>query len=262
MSLVAYALRTTLQQALLGKTHAEDRVYDSLITPLEQLTDGGALPLIIISTDEDEGKLRYLNAKFEPNDRSSNLIIETTIASALVVEAGVAAVEVPHTDEGLEKVLDFMARRIWRAILDPVCPWADLFRGFFGEGRRYFVRRGADDSKGTLFAARQLMLICDPTLEPVHGEPVEPGSVWGRLITQMRDTELLRDYADLLAEEICGAPLEPWQVLQARLGLTRASYTALCHGPLEGLETTPPARELKIRVAGRPDLVVTEGSEP
>lgn len=246
MSLVAYALRTTLQQALLNRTHAEDRVYDSLITPIAQLTQTEALPLIIVSTDDDEGDLREGNRRLTLSNRNLQIIIETTLAGGYTVEAGVATVDIPHTDDGMEKLLDFMAHRVRRAMLDPASPWADLFLGFLGTTKRFFSRRGASDENGTLFAARQLVIVCDPADEPDFGVPVDPECLWGQLLAKMRETDGLAGYADVLEAEILGAPLSDWQAEQARLGIRRDGATGIGFGPMRGLDDTPPTSRLEI----------------
>lgn len=258
MSLVAYALRTTLRQALLGQTAAEDRVFDSLIAAIPSFAGEGVRPLIIVSADDDEGKLRCRNARLEANERQQTIIVEMAVADAVTIAAGSATAEIPHTDEGLELTLDLLRHRVWRVLTDPMNPWSDLFRSFLGEGHRYFTRRGADDTKGALFAARQLVIVCDPMPEPVRGQATTPGTVWGDFLALMRETDGLSAYADVLAAELTGEPLEAWQILQARLGVEAAAARALGYGALPGGEAEPPVTRMTIETPRGPIVVEPE----
>jgi hypothetical protein len=253
--LVAYALRTTLRQALIGQTLAEDRIFDSLVASIPSLAGDGVLPLIIVSSDDDEAKLRHLNARLEPEERQQTVLIEIALASSVTVEAGTASVEIPHTDEGLEMILDLMRHRVWRVLRDPANPWADLFRSFLGEPKRYFTRRGADDTEGVLFAARQIGIVCDPMPEPVLGQPIGPGTPWGDLLAGMAETDSLAAYADLIRAELETPELPAWQILQARLGLERAAAAALGYGAVPGGEAEPDVSRLTVKTALR-DIVV------
>lgn len=240
MSLVALALTTCLRQALLGRTHAEDRVYDGLITPIDQLALDGPRPLIVVSSDDDEGDLRSGNRRMMISDRHLQIVIEMTLASAVTVTAAGVEVEIPHTDEGMERTLTSMERRVFAALADPASAWAERYRAFMGQTRRYARRRGAGTAEGVLYAARQIVLVLDPIEEPAYGVEPDPEGPWADLIAAMRAEPGLQPYADLLHEDIVGAPLGPWQATQARLGATRPALDALGLGALPGGEDEPP----------------------
>ncbi|WP_298959049.1 hypothetical protein [uncultured Methylobacterium sp.] len=243
MSLVGLAIRTCLKRALLDATFAEERVYDSLITPLDELAFEGTKPLIVVSVDDDERRA----AKESPRrlDRYLDVVIEMTLAGGIEVVEGEARVLVPHTDAGLELTLDVMAWQVRHALKDPTNPWAELYRTFRGSVRGMVTRRGASTEKGVRFAARQIIITLDPLLDPERGRgaPPEP---WDRLLAKMAADDELAAYAPVLAALLSGSTLPPWQVLQAQLGQTRDVMAALGYDALPGAEAEPPATRLTI----------------
>ena len=255
MSLVAFAIRQTLKRTLVGKTYAEDRVFDSMVTPIDQKVVEGQVPLIIVYTDDDEATVPAFRIN-QPDKRALDVIVEMAIASKLEVVNDAVELTIPHTDAGLEAALAFMGRQVFRALSDPEDPWADLFRTFVTSGGlKVTQRRGAGTDKGTRFSARQIIFSVDPAHEPYFGEDpaYEP---WGRLIELMGTDEELAPFGDLLAAEIKGAALPSWQVVQASLGLSQTAMRAgLALGPVyENRESDPNVVDY---VTGEPPLMTT-----
>lgn len=237
MSLVAYAIRTTLWRALLGKTYAQDRVYDSEVAPIDEVVQDRPEPFIIVATDDETAEVsghNYIGA-----DRDLDVVIEIALATELRRGSGP---NIPHTDEGLEMALNYMARQVMRVLQADTDPWADLFRTFSLTTKKMTARRGASVEKGVRFAARQIILTVTPLHEPEFG--VAPSGAWADLIAAMRDDEILADFADGLAEEIAGAEVPDWGRLQARLGLTKAGALAVGLGPLNPGEAPVEPTEL------------------
>lgn len=237
MSLVAYAIRTTLWRALLGKTYAQDRVYDSQVAPIDETVQDQPEPFIIIATDDETSDVSghdYLGAS-----RDLDVVIEIALASELRRDGGI---NIPHTDEGLEMALNYMSRQVMRVLQADEDPWAELFRTFALSTKKMAMRRGASVEKGVRFAARQIVLSVAPLHEPEFGRA--PSGAWAELIAAMRTDDILSVFADGLEEEITGTAIPDWARLKARLGVTNAGASAVGLGPLEQGEAPAPASEL------------------
>lgn len=222
MSLVAFGARIALQRALAGKTLAADRIYDSLVTPIDQtIIDPrfakGGLPIITVATDDDQTTYQS-GADLTPHSRELDIVVEWALATVTVV-GDIQTIEIPHTDAGIEAALNFMHRQIMRALADRSDPWADLFWIFAGNVRRGLIRRGADSEKGVRYGARQMILTVDPMFEPGFGVAPEPDLAFGRLLTLMGADLELNDLGQVLSEMIVGLPLTDWPRIAAALGI-------------------------------------------
>jgi hypothetical protein len=256
--IVAYAIRTCLGQALIGKTLAGDRIHDSAVQPIEEMIKPEPQPFIVVSTDDEESEPRgweLLDAK-----RAINVVVEIAIGGLTKVdlpetEGGGEALrlEIPHTDEGLETTLNMVGRQIYREIL-VAGPWSDLFRDIAFNCTKVTVRRGANTEGGTRFAARQYVFTCDTIAEPDFG--AQPEGQFARLIGLMQADEFLAKDVPLVRRMIVGDLLADWQRAQVEIGLTNASYRALGLGPLFRPEGEPLATRFTIRHSSRPDIVV------
>lgn len=236
MSLVNFAIRTCLKRALLDRTWAERRVFDSMVTPLDETLPEGTRPQIIVSTDDDETTMTSFD--LNADGRQLVVIIEIELASEVQVDAGGYAMEIPQTDAGLEATLDFIQRQVERALAEPASLWADLFRRLVDEPSKRLKRRGAGADKGVRFAARQLMITCQPSNEPAYG--AAPNKLWTAIAEAMRGDPELADYADLLEAEITGQPLPAWATLQATLGYSDAGVRNLGPAPYDPTEKGEP----------------------
>lgn len=240
MSLVSLAIRLCLQRALRQSTFAEDRVYDSQITPVDAVPLPGQLPLIVISTDEDKGDVQDFDL-LRPN-RELEVVLEMVLATFVTVkvENGPDLVEItiPHTEPGMEASLAFMARQVYRAMMDPLDPWAELLKEFMSKVTKTMARRGADATDGTRYAARQLVFVCDPLYEPDFGERITPDDPWGRLIALMEADPELADLAEVLRAEIeTGTDLASWRRVEASRGWTDAAVRIYGDAPVDPTET-------------------------
>jgi hypothetical protein len=226
MSLVGLALRIVTVKALLGKTFADERVFDSQIAPLDALENGPA-PLIVVYTDDEEDAISGGDL-FAP-DRSLALIIHTAVASQVEAKAGSASLEIPHTDEGLEASLDLMRFDIIHALQTGDDIWCDLWSRLVVDKKAMSVRRGASVRKGLRFAARELVLTVDTVAEPAPGIDRE---LWNDLDAAMRTDADLIGVADLIASRVTiGAAWPNWRQTAAVLGLSRKASMALGIAP-------------------------------
>jgi len=264
MSLTALAVRICAIQALRGATLAGTRVKDSALTPLDLTDHADAAPVITVATDE--GALDARGRDLLNSDRTLELIVELACAASVTVplddgEGTEQHVVIPHTDGGLEAVLDIMGRQVDRAFLAGN-EWSDLLRTFIDGFERVTLRRGAGSEKGVRFAAHQIVYSCKVMAEPPFA-PVEPGSVWDRFLAALRglgaDTAGL---ADLIQAEIEAPDLVSWRKVETDLGLRDRGAIQIGIGP--AIENPPldeepgPLETVVIQSEGASSVVVDE----
>lgn len=260
MSLVAYATRTCLGAALVGRTLAGDRVYDSAVQPIEEMVKPEPQPFLVVGTDDEEIMPRgwaLLDA-----DRELNFVVEIAIGGMTRIdlpeaEGGGAALrlDIPHTDDGLETTLNMVGRQIMREIMVGG-PWSDLLRDITFGLKKVTVRRGANTEQGTRFAARQYVFTADTVAEPDFG--AEPKGIWVRLLDLMQADPRLAADVPLIRRMIVGDVLPDWRRVQVDLGLTNRSYRALGLGPLFREVGEPLAQRFTLRGPGRTTAVEAE----
>ena len=264
MSIIAYAIRTCLGAALVDKTLAQGRVYDSAVQPIEEMVSKqGAKPFIVISTDDE--KITFPNKRWELLDakRTINVVVEVAVGGIVRVDLPAAEgggqalrLDIPHTDEGLETALNMMGRQLWRQILFGGA-WSQLLCNIACWPNEAGVTRGANAEQGIRYAARQYVFSVDTIPEPDFG--VEPEGVWAELLAMMEaDPRLVRD-CQLVHSMIVGDLLPEWSRRQADLGLTDTSYRALGLGPLFRPAGEPLAQRMSIV---RPDRTTILEAEP
>ena len=257
MSIVAYAIRTCLGAALVGRTLAEDRVYDSAVQPIEEMVRPGARPFLVVSTDDEELDVKGWQALDAP--RSLNMVVEVAVGGIVPVtlpesEGGGPAyrIDIPHTDEGLETALNMIGRQIFREI-QVGGPWSDLLRDIAFWPRKITVRRGANTEQGVRFAARQYVIQTDCIAEPMFGE--EPAGEYARLLAMMATDPRLSGDVPLLEGMIVGEVLPDWRRRQADLGLSAASTLALGLGPFFPADGEPIAQRFTIARRDRASVI-------
>lgn len=241
MSLVSLAIRICLERTLSGRTYAENRVYDSQITPVDQTVQAGQKPLIIISTDDDTSEIERWGFLC-PSSRKLEIVIDMVLATFVRAQVGSGdgqlEIIIPHTDAGMEASLSFMQHQVLRAISDGIDPWAELLKEFINTPQKMIGRRGAGAEKGIRFAARQLVITCDPIPEPDFGETIPPDGPWGKLLALMDADLELNELAVLLRAEIeAGSDLPSWRRFQASRGWTDAQVRNAGFAPVDETET-------------------------
>lgn len=205
MGLIRFAVRQCAARALRDATLAEGRVFLSLIDPLDTKIKDTREPMLIVNTDDHKqtGDGRDITG----GDQSLDLVIEATIAARFVTsgkdgDGEEVSVTVMEADSGMDLTLDILEHQVTRALLGPGT-WAVLFRRFVVTISQRLSRRGAD-VRGTRWAARQITLTCDTLAEPVGGEAITPGSVWGDFLAAMEADESLAVIAPLIRGVIEG----------------------------------------------------------
>lgn len=258
VSLSTLALRTCAVLAILGRTMAGDRVFDSVLAPLDQIIgadeDAAAVPIVTVSVDESFGK---------PNGGKELLTADTT--ATLVVELLFARRDgdefsFPRTEPALEWGVEILARQVFRALATaPV--WSDLFSRFYLRVVEVRALRGGSND-GERFAARQYQIDLEPIGDPRFGEVPTVDEDGDRLpwadfldaLSAITDPKLAGfvGLADLLATEIAGPTgLGGWQKVRAELGLSDAGTAVLGVTPASLVATdTTAAEALTVSIFG------------
>ena len=254
MSLVALAARLSLWKALQNATFAENRVYDSAITPIDLKSIEEKNPIIILSTDDDVSEVEGFNLL--GGKREMDIIVEMAVSSAVETKDGQEIV-IPHTDAGLEMTLNLMQRQVYRVLLASDDPFAVFFKGFIWKISKIQARRGADSEKGEKFAARQIIFTCDTLDEPAFGQP--PAGIWADFILALKADAQLSQIGALIESELTGEVLPSWQEAKAQLGVNRQGLFALGLAPFDETAAEDPAAlsEITIDAADSPEVTLS-----
>lgn len=240
MGLIRFAVRQCAARALRGATLAEDRVFLSVIDPLDTKIQATRAPMLIVNTDDH--KLEADGRDLTGGMHSLDLVIEATIAAKVVTqgkggEGQTVEVTIIEADSGMDLTLDVLEHQITRALL-ATGTWADLFRRLVPRVMARVSRRGADAS-GVRWAARQITITCDAIGEPVGGESLVLGSVWGDFIAAMEADASLAGVAPLIRAVIDGDARD-WRRGAAMLGVGEDVAVLAGFGPLVETEDGEP----------------------
>lgn len=238
MSLARLAMRLAAARTLRGATLAGDRVFDSAVDPIDQKIAAERQPILIVYTDDHA--IEVNTKDFAHGMASCALVIEAAIASRVEMpivdgEGEESVIVMPHTDEGMELVLDMMEHQAIAALMRGRSQWAKVWGGLVPKVTRRQSRRGASTEGGTRFAARQITLTCDLIEPPSNGAEIEDGSSWALLLAAMEADLNLAPIAGMLRKEIEGDPLVDWRRAAATLGVSLETSDALGLGPIMGI---------------------------
>lgn len=244
MSLCALVLRIATVQALKGVTLAEDRVHDSELTPIDKLAADQPKPSTAVYIDESREAVEghdWLDA-----DREVDLVLASVAATRATIRSGDGPEDiatVPKTDGGLELTLDLLDRQNRQVLLSgDETGWAGIWRRLVFRLVSIETQRGGND-EGTRFAARETVITIKTLSEPQFG--AEPEGVWLDFIALCRATLGLENMGDMIETAITSPTgLEPWQIDQARLGVTRDDMRGLGLAPPLPI-TTPDAEPVE-----------------
>lgn len=206
MSLSRTALRIAACRALRGATIAESRVFDSRIGEIAFDDPNDRLPLVIVTTDDELiGPIDGLNIIGAPS--TLDLVFDLSIASTVTLEAGQVDIAIGQTDASLELALDILSRQVIRTLQTSTAPWADLFRDLCLNVENVTARRGADETKGVRFAARQIVVpvmpLGDPLYTPAVGTPI------ARFLALCDQSSDLATVAAAFRNQLSDAPASP-----------------------------------------------------
>ena len=223
MSLTRLAMRLAAARALLDKTLAGARVFDSAVDPIDQTIAEQRQPLLVLTTDEHA--LEVSGRDLGSGTHRCDLVIELAIASRVEVPAedgqgGQITIAIPHTDEGMELTLDIMEHQVVSALTRDDTPWARVWMTLVPRVHQRLSRRGASAENGVRFAARQLVLTCDLIDAPVGGAPLPHPGVWAEVLTLMEADAAIAGIASLIRAEIEGTLVAKWRRAAHALGVS------------------------------------------
>lgn len=264
MSLGRLGVRVATCRALSGATIAEARVFDSAIDPIDRTIAQMRAPVLIVTTD-DHAAETVSGRDVQGAAASCDLVIEAAIASRVELKdpdggAAEASIEVPHTDEGMELMLDLLEHQVLATLLEGRNPWAAAWLAMVPRIHKRHSRRGADSDKGVRFAARQIVLSIDLVEPPVTGAQVPENSAWSGLLSLMDADAELEDIATWLRAEIEGAPLTDWRRAARALAIPLDVSDGMGLGPVLDLDDDP--EELgEIEIVGAENVIVIEDED-
>ena len=223
MSLARLAMRLAAARALTGTTIAEDRVFDSAVDPINQAISKNRQPLLIVTTDEHE--LVVTGRDMASGNHQCDLVIELVIAAAVDVPAddgqgGQITMAIPHTDEGMELLLDMLEHQVVACLTKPGEAWAEVWKALVPSVTKRLSRRGASAENGLRFAARQVVLTCDLLDTPLNTAEISEGTAWGKLLAAMDSDATLSAVANMLRAEIDNLGSSDWRVAVQEMGIS------------------------------------------
>ena len=256
MSLSRLAMRIAAARAVKGATLAEDRVFDSAIDPIDLTIAENRQPILVVMTDEHEA-IPTGRDLFHA-DVSCDLVIEAVIAARVEIEDEVT-ITIPHTDEGMELVLDMMEHQVMAALTRERNSWSRVWMKLVPRVKRRLSRRGASAEGGVRFAARQIVLTCDLIEAPADGAILAAGSAWADVLAVMEEDQTLQPIADLLRLNIEGTEVAQWKRAANMLGIHKRTAIAIGLGPVLG-EGGDPAGFEGMAVTGGISATLDDGA--
>jgi len=244
MSLTRLAMRLAAGRALLNRTLAGVRVFDSAVDPIDQTIAETRQPILVLTTDEHE--VVTTGRDLGSGNHQCDLVIEVAIASRVEVPAsdgsgGQITIAIPHTDEGMELTLDLMEHQVVCVLNRDDNDWSRAWMKLVPRVMRRLSRRGASAENGVRFAARQLVLTCDLVDTPTRGSTIEPDTAWGDVLAAMETDEALQPIAGLLRAELEGQPIADWRRAAHMLGIPLQVADQMGLGPVLDLASDPEA---------------------
>jgi len=234
MSLVSLALRLATIRALQGRTWAENRVYDSKIDTIDAIALNETAPVIIVTTDDNETDV--VGRDVFSGDHKLELVIEVAVWTKVAREKQGEVLIVPATDAGLEISLNMICYQIMRALAGDGGEWGDLWRTIVTRISKVTSRRGADETNGIRYAARQLILTVDHIAEPLPGQMPAEGDAWHRILSMLKEDAEFEAVGKIIEGEIESVDLMPWQQVRASLGLADDEATWIGNRPVKIVE--------------------------
>jgi hypothetical protein len=254
MSIIRPILRMCVVAALRERTLAERRVFDSDNTPLAEALaqePEQAKPYITVYTDEDT-RPGVSGRDIYAAERNLSLVLEIGAASAVVMKrddgSDEIALQIPATDAGLELSVDIVESQALAALVgDPQSRWGELFRRVL-RIERVQGQRGGSAERGSRWAARQIILICDVIADAPPGAP-EPAVVRDFLAAaRAAPRELgLAGAAEIIERALDSATALTWRQAQAWLGLTEKEVRGIGVAPPLGVVEEAPDERTTVR---------------
>ncbi|HEY6613493.1 MAG TPA: hypothetical protein VIZ32_03215 [Vicinamibacterales bacterium] len=229
MSLLRPIIRTCAVGALRDKTWAENRVYDSDLTPLAEAVLGtAAKPYIVVYTDNDDRTPAAVGEMYAGTTRQLQLTIEIGVASAIhdPDQSDNIVIRFSSADEGMEWACDIIESQAIAALYgDPHSDWGDLLKRFAPRVIRMPSRRGGQSERGVKFAARRTTFVISTIYDFAPGVVPVPGSPVWDFLRLCRASQALGvvDRASIVEQLLNATPNADWRIAQAYLGMDTQS---------------------------------------
>jgi hypothetical protein len=229
MSLLRPIIRTCAVGALRDKTWAENRVYDSDLTPLAEAVLGtAAKPYIVVYTDTDDRTPTGGAELYAGTTRQLQITVEIGVASAIhdPDQSDNIVIRFSSADEGMEWACDIIESQTIAALFgDPHSDWGDLLKRFAPRVVRMPSRRGGQSERGVKFAARRTTFVVSTIYDFAPGVVPVPGSPVWDFLRLCRASQALGvvDRASIVEQLLTETPNADWRIAQAYLGLDTQS---------------------------------------
>ncbi len=223
MSLTRFALRVSAVRAIRGQTLAGMNVLDSMSQRIDNRISADRQAVISVYTDDQRDDVSG-RGDIGSENPVVDLILELAVSEATTytLEGETSEqVAIPQTDPAMEMLLDIIERQAISALTTGVGPWASIWRTIATNIRAKVSRRGVFDEAGGRFAARQVTMSIETTLEPVKGSgfALSPGSVWQKFVDQLEADAGLAPIAPMVRAELGSEVIAEPMLAAAMLGV-------------------------------------------
>ena len=164
---------------------------------------------------------------YDPRLRRIQVVAEIGVASAVhdPAPSGPVVIKFAATDQGMEWACDLIESQTLAALIgDPHSPWGDLFKRFVFKVHRMTRRRGGQAASGIRYAARRVVLVCEPqTFDYVPGTvPKDTNAIWdfielAKVSPAIGEVDIGGLVENFMAATTTNAP--EWRIAQTKLGL-------------------------------------------
>jgi len=236
VSIVRAVIRQAAVAALLERTWAEARVFDSDNRPLIEALqpDGQGRPYIVVFTDADN-HVDVTDGVYS-STRNLQLTLEMGVASAMLVKGSDnVQINFPNTDKAMELGLDILHAQAMAALFgDAQSAFGELIRDLSIKIIRITSPRGGRTEKGLRYAARQVTATLDVVSDPPPGVVFPETHPINRFLKMAQDKNIpgVVDASELLQSVLGHTTYPSWQVAQQWLGMRKAGIRSIGLAPL------------------------------
>lgn len=231
--IVRSCIRIAAVMALRNSTWADERVYDSENTPLSEAVKSANAPFVVVYTEDVDDTIEGSDM-LSPEKRQMKLVVELGIAGMIPQTDGGSVVEIPVTDDALERAVDMLEYQVASHLFHtPLNPWGELLRQFCPVVHSVASVRAGEAERGVRWAARQRTMIVDTIGDPVPGVILSNNHAISKFIAMAKNDEdmALGNVATLIESMISTVNAPTWRQAQAALGLTEEGVRGIGIAP-------------------------------
>lgn len=244
MSLMSFAIRFCIAEALKGNTWAGDRVRDSQVEPLDELfgEKRELKPLIAIYS----GTLDYnpVGSELTGARKRNEVTVQIYIPPEIKIERGDESITLK--ERGIAFALDITERQVEAALVVPDNVWAVLWRRFVPSYDRVLSRPVLlQVEDGTRCVCREISYLCKPLLDPPWGKPLQ--GIWIDFYNALKASASADNLAiaEIVKESIeKPSGLADWQLARIAMGVTDGVMQNIGEKTL--VDPAPPIEEITL----------------